>query len=127
MKGTYTMRANNWIAKVVLLSIALFIVSFASAQTTATPTLIMAPTATVDVNEAGTFVPGSAPFYLLIKATSNQTTAYNYTVIATLEDGSTKVITGQISRSDNNTGYTAASVSLGCDPVSVSTTVNEAN
>jgi hypothetical protein len=120
------MRANNWIARVVLLSFALFIASLASAQTNTTPNLIMAPTATADVSDAGTFVPGNAPFFLLIKATNNQTTNYSFTVVATMEDGSTKVVTGQISRSDNNAGYTPAAVDLGCDPVTVSATVNEA-
>jgi hypothetical protein len=87
----------------------------------------MAPTATADINDSASFVPGSAPFFLLIKATGTQTTNYTFTVVATMEDGSTKVVTGQVGRSDDNAGYTAASVNLGCDPVSVSTTVMEAN
>ena len=63
MKGTYTMRVNNWIAKVVLIAVALFIVSIASAQTVGTPNLVMAPTPTADLNDA--FVPSAAPFVLI--------------------------------------------------------------
>jgi hypothetical protein len=117
------MRANNWIAKAVLFAVALFIVSIASAQTVATPNLVMAPTATADLNDP--FVPGAAPFVLMIKATNNQTTNYSFTVIAVLEDGSTKVVTGQAQRSDDGEGYTIAPVTLGVNAVSVSATVNE--
>ncbi|HYA17264.1 MAG TPA: hypothetical protein VEF06_07350 [Bryobacteraceae bacterium] len=117
------MRANHWIAKAVLLAVALFVVSFASAQTVATPNLVMAPTPAADLNDP--FVPGAAPFVLMIKATNNQTTSYRFTVVATLENGSTKVVTGEAIRSDNNAGYTAAPVTLGVNAVSVSATVNE--
>jgi hypothetical protein len=128
MKGTYTMRTNNWIAKVVLIAVALFIVSLssistASAQTVGTPNLVMAPTPTADLNDP--YLPSAAPFVLMIKATNNQTTNYSYTVVATLDNGSTVVVTGQAVRSDDNAGYTAAPVTLGVNAVSVSATVNE--
>ena len=61
----------------------------------------------------------------MIKATNNQTTNYSFTVIAVLEDGSTKVVTGQAQRSDDGEGYTIAPVTLGVNAVSVSATVNE--
>jgi hypothetical protein len=130
------MRAYKLISQFILVSFTLFIASIASAQTSATPNIVMAPTgaaqtcetpAGAQIAECYNFVPGNAPFVLLIKATNNQTTNYSYTVVATMGDGSTKVVTGQVGRSDDNSGYTAASVNLGCDAVSVSTTVNEAN
>ena len=127
------MPTNNLVTKFILVSFALLLASLASAQTTSN--VMMLPTGTAQTCETAagaqtpdcsSFVPGSEPFLLLIKATNNQTTQYKWTVIATLQDGTTRVISGQVGRSDDGAGYTAASVSLGCDPVSVDTTVQEA-
>ncbi len=85
----------------------------------------MAPTATATQGEVDNFVPGATPFVLLIKATETKTTAYSYSVVATMEDGTTKTITGKVNRADDNTGYTVTSVSLGVDPVTVCTTISE--
>jgi hypothetical protein len=136
MKGTNTMRTNNLVTKFILVSFALLMASLASAQSTSAPNVMMLPTGTAQTCETpagaqtpdcSSFVPGNEPFLLLIKATNNQTAKYTYTVIATLQDGTTRIITGQVGRADDNAGYTATSVTLGCEPVSVDTTINEAN
>ena len=130
------MPTNNLVTKFILVSFALLIASVASAQTTVAANVMMLPTGTAQTCETpagaqtpgcSSFVPGSEPFLLLIKATNNQTTNYTYTVVATLQDGTTRILTGQVGRSDDNAGYTAASVTLGCEPVSVDTTIQEAN
>jgi hypothetical protein len=118
---------NNLTAKLfTVISFALILSAAASAQTA---DVLMLPNAdqTCETTQAcAAYMPGSEPFVLLIKATKSNTTAYSYTVIATLEDGSKRVISGQVRRSDDGAGYTATPVSLGCDPVSVDTTVVEA-
>jgi len=124
MKSNHTNRVTKWMTRTAVLVMALFVVSLASAQTAA-PSVVLAPSASADVNE--TFVPGVAPFVILMKATDSQTTNYRFTVVATMVDGSTKTISGQAVRSDNNAGYTAATVALGGEAVSVSATVIEAN
>ena len=112
----------------ILIFFALILASVASAQTT--QNIVMLPAGAAhpcETTACDTFVPNAEPFVLLMKATNNQTTKYTYTVIATLQDGTTRVITGQANRSDDNAGYTPTSVTLGCDPVSVDATVQEAN
>ncbi|HWE49692.1 MAG TPA: hypothetical protein VG273_07890 [Bryobacteraceae bacterium] len=118
---------NTLAAKILtVVSFALVLSTAASAQTS---NILMLPNAdqTCETTQAcAAYMPGSEPFVLLIKATKTNTASYRYTVVATLEDGSKRVISGQIGRSDDGAGYTAAPVSLGCDPVSVDTTVVEA-
>ncbi len=72
------------------------------------------------------FTPGSEQFLLLIKAARPETTKYLYTIVATMLDGSTRAISGQLSRNDNNAGYTSASLYFGGIAVSFNTTVEEA-
>jgi hypothetical protein len=125
---------NNLAARILTVFSFALIVSVASAQTSTTPNVLMLPNTNpacessqgAQLPACAAFLPGAEPFVLLIKATSVNTTAYSYTMIATLPDGSTRVISGQVGRADDGSGYTATSVSLGCDPVSVDTTVVEA-
>ena len=129
-----TKSLNNLAAQIlIVVSFALILSSAASAQTS-TASVLMLPSSNPACESAqGTqlpacaaFVPGAEPFVLLIKATNANTTTYRYTLIATLQDGSTRVVSGQVGRADDGSGYTSTSVSLGCDPVSVDTTVQEA-
>ncbi len=75
---------------------------------------------------ATAFVPGNAPFVLSIKAVNANTATYTFFVVASMPDGSTRVVSGQIGRADDVSGYTSTSVTLDCDPVAVDTTVVEA-
>ena len=111
----------------LLILFVLILASVASAQTTQNVVMLPAGARTCEATACDTFVPSAEPFVLLMKATNNQTTTYTFTVIATLQDGTTRVITGQASRADDNAGYTATSVTLGCEPVSVDATIQEAN
>jgi hypothetical protein len=72
------------------------------------------------------FTPGSEQFLLLIKASQPQTTAYLYTIVATMLDGSTRAVSGQLKRSDNSAGYTSTNLYFGGIAVSFNTTVEEA-
>jgi hypothetical protein len=118
---------NSLTAKILtVVSFALVLSAAASAQTSNVLMLPNADQTCETTQTCAAYMPGSEPFVLLIKATSSNTTAYSYTLVATLEDGSTRVIAGQVGRSDDGAGYTATPVSLGCDPVSVDTTVIEA-
>jgi len=126
---------NTLAARILtVVSFALILSAAASAQTASTPNILMLPNGNPACESAqgaqlpacGAFVPGAEPFVLLIKATHANTTAYSYTMIATLPDGSTRVISGQVGRSDDGAGYTSTSVALGFEPVSVDTTVVEA-
>jgi hypothetical protein len=72
------------------------------------------------------FTPGSEQFLLLIKASQPQTTEYLYTIVATMLDGSTRAISGQLKRNDNSAGYTSTNLYFGGVAVSFNTTVEEA-
>jgi hypothetical protein len=122
-------------SRIILFSFALILSAAAFAQTTSTSNILMLPNGTSQACESATgaqlpacngFVPGAEPFLLLIKAGNTHTTNYRYTVIATMEDGSTRVVSGQIQRADDGSGYTSASVNLGCIAVTVDTTIEEA-
>jgi hypothetical protein len=141
MKGKITMPTMFHFltakSRVILLSFAiiLFLSAAASAQTTSTSNILMLPNGTSQACESAagaqlpacnSFVPGAEPFLLLIKAGNTHTTNYRYTVIATLEDGSTRIVSGQIQRSDDGAGYTSTSVDLGCIAVTVDATIEEA-
>jgi len=72
------------------------------------------------------FTPGNEQFLLLIKATRTETTEYLYTIVATMLDGSTRAVSGQLKRNDNNAGYTSTNLYFGGVVVSFNTTVEEA-
>ena len=125
---------NNLVAQILtVVSFALILTASASAQTS-TPNVLMLPnsnpacegTQGAELPACAAFLPGAEPFVLLIKATSANTVAYKYTLIATLPDGTTRVIQGQVGRADDGSGYTSTSVALGFEAVSVDTTVVEA-
>jgi hypothetical protein len=72
------------------------------------------------------FKPGSEQFLLLIKASQPETTEYLYTIVATMLDGSTRAISGQLKRKGNSAGYTSTNLYFGGVAVSFNTTVEEA-
>jgi hypothetical protein len=72
------------------------------------------------------FAAGNEQFLLLIKATRPETTEYLYTIVATMLDGSTRAISGQLKRNDIGIGYTSTSIYFGGVAVSFNTTVEEA-
>jgi hypothetical protein len=72
------------------------------------------------------FTPGSEQFLLLIKASQPQTTEYLYTIVATMLDGSTRAVSGQLKRNDNSAGFTSSNLYFGGVAVSFNTTVEEA-
>jgi hypothetical protein len=107
----------------------------ASGQTASNPNILIVPYGIWQVCESSWgaqnpacngFTPGSEQFLLLIKATRPETTEYLYTIVATLPDGSTRAISGQLKRDDNNAGYTSTNVFFGGVAVSFNTTVQEA-
>lgn len=107
----------------------------ASGQTASNPNIVIAPFGIWQVCEStwgaqtpgcGGFKPGSEQFLLLIKASRPETTEYLYTVVATMLDGSTRAVSGQLKRKDNGAGYTSTNLYFGGIAVSFSTTVEEA-
>jgi hypothetical protein len=62
----------------------------------------------------------------MLKASRPETTEYLYTIVATMQDGSTRAISGQLKRNDNAAGYTATNLFFGGVAVSFNTTVEEA-
>ena len=104
-------------------------------QTTSNPNILIVPFGMWQVCESTWgaqapacvgFTPGSEQFLLLIKASQPQTTAYLYTIVATMLDGSTRAISGQLKRNDNGAGYTSTNLYFGGVAVSFNTTVEEA-
>jgi hypothetical protein len=107
----------------------------ASGQTASNPNLLIVPFGIWQVCESSWgaqtpacsgFSPGSEQFLLLIKATRPETTEYLYTIVATMLDGSTRAVSGQLKRTDNNAGYTSTALYFGGVAVSFNTTVEEA-
>src|ERR1700685_2083318 len=91
----------------------------AQGQTTSNPDILIVPFGIWQVCESAWgaqapgcsgFTPGSEQFLLLIKASRPETTEYLYTVVATMLDGSTRAISGQLKRADNSAGYTSTTV-----------------
>jgi hypothetical protein len=104
-------------------------------QTTSNPNILIVPFGMWQVCESAWgaqtpacvgFTPGSEQFLLLIKPSQPQTTEYLYTIVATMLDGSTRAISGQLKRNDNSAGYTSANLYFGGVAVSFNTTVEEA-
>jgi hypothetical protein len=107
----------------------------ASGQTASNPNILIVPFGIWQVCESAWgaqtpacsgFTPGSEQFLLLIKASRPETTEYLYTVVATMLDGSTRAISGQLKRADNSASYTSTTLYFGGVAVSFNTTVEEA-
>jgi hypothetical protein len=104
-------------------------------QTTSNPNILIVPFGIWQVCESAwgartpacvDFKPGSEQFLLLIKASQPETTEYLYTIVATMLDGSTRAISGQLKRKGNSAGYTSTNLYFGGVAVSFNTTVEEA-
>ena len=104
-------------------------------QTTSNPNILIVPFGVWQVCESAWgaqspacvgFTPGSEQFLLLIKASQPQTTEFLYTIVATMLDGSTRAISGQLKRNANGAGYTSTNLYFGGVAVSFNTTVEEA-
>ncbi len=117
-----------------LISCCVILQSMAPAQTASNPNILIMPFGSWQVCESfwgartaacEGFVPGSEQFLLLVKASRPETTAYLYTIVATMEDGSTRAISGQLKRHDNNAGYTSTNLYFGGIAVSFNTTIEE--
>ena len=107
----------------------------ASGQTASNPNILIVPFGVWQVCESSwgaqnpacnAFTPGSEQFLLLLKASRPETTEYLYTIVATMQDGSTRAISGQLKRNDNAAGYTSTNLFFGGVAVSFNTTVEEA-
>ncbi len=107
----------------------------ASGQTASNPNILIVPFGVWQVCESSWgaqnpacngFTPGSEQFLLMLKASRPETTEYLYTIVATMQDGSTRAISGQLKRNDNAAGYTATNLFFGGVAVSFNTTVEEA-
>jgi hypothetical protein len=107
----------------------------AQGQTTSNPNILIVPFGIWQVCESAWgaqtpacsgFTPGSEQFLLLIKACQPETTEYLYTIVATMQDGSTRAVSGQLKRHDNNAGFTSTNVYFGGVAVSFNTTIEEA-
>lgn len=122
--------------RVFLVSVCILVQSgLAPGQTTSNPDILIVPFGIWQVCESAwgaqipgcsSFTPGSEQFLLLIKASQPETTKYFYTIVATMLDGSTRAVNGQLKRNDNSAGYTSTSLYFGGVAVSFNTTVEEA-
>jgi hypothetical protein len=115
-------------------SVALLFIAGAAGQVASNPNVLVLPygpwqlcegSAGAELLMCSGFTPGNEQFVLMIKATSVQTNKYNFTVLATMKDGTTRVVGGQVTRQDNGASYTVTSLYFGGVPVSFNTTVEE--
>jgi len=127
--------ARRWRCAIVAASCLLLHCVLASAQTTSNPNVLIVPFGLWQVCESAWgsqsigcdgFTPGSEQFLLLVKAGQPGTTEYLYTIVATMQDGSTRAVSGQLKRHDNNAGFTSTSLYFGGVAVSFNTTIEEA-
>ena len=125
----------QWRRAIVVGVCALVQCVLATAQTTSNPNILIMPFGIWQVCESSWgaqnpgcngFTPGSEQFLLLVKASRPDTTEYLYTVVATMLDGSTRAVSGQLKRKDNGAGYTSSTLYFGGVAVSFNTTVEEA-
>jgi hypothetical protein len=129
-----TTGARQW-RRTIIVALCIILQSMlASGQTASNPNILIVPFGIWQVCESSWgaqtpgcvgFTPGSEQFLLLIKASQLETTEYLYTIVATLPDGSTRAISGQLKRKDNNAGYSSTSLYFGGVAVSFNTTVEE--
>lgn len=129
-----TTGARQWRRMIVVAWCIILQCMLASGQTASNPNLLIVPFGIWQVCESSWgaqtpscvgFTPGSEQFLLLIKASQPETTEYLYTIVATLPDGSTRAISGQLKRKDNNAGYSSTTLYFGGVAVSFNTTVEE--
>ena len=122
--------------QIICLSFALFLpAASVPAQTASNPNIVILPYGIWQMCESpwGSqlamchgFVSGSEQFVLMIKANDPQTAEYLFTVVATMQDGSVRVFSGQVARAEKGSGYTSASLYFGGIPLSFNTTIEEA-
>jgi hypothetical protein len=126
---------SPWRRAVMAAFCVFFGCTLASGQTASNPNILILPFGIWQLCEtpggaqtAGCsgFTAGSEQFLLMIKASRPETTRYLYTIVATMPDGSTRAVGGQLQRQDNNAGYTSATLYFGGVAVSFNTTVEEA-
>lgn len=126
---------RQWRRAAIIASCLFLPCLLASGQTTPNPNILIMPFGIWQVCEStwgaqnpacNGFAPGSEQFLLLLKASKPETTEYLYTIVATMLDGSTRAVSGQLKRNDNGAGYTSTSVFFGGVAVSFNTTVQEA-
>lgn len=129
-----TTGARQWRRMIIVALCIILQCMLASGQTTSNPNILIVPFGIWQVCESSWgaqtpgcvgFTPGSEQFLLLIKASQPETTEYLYTIVATMLDGSTRAISGQLKRKDNNAGYSSTSLYFGGVAVSFNTTVEE--
>lgn len=127
-------RAFQW-RRVIIVALCISLQCILASAQTSNPNILIVPFGVWQVCESpwgaqttgcSGFTPGSEQFLLLIKPTRPETTEYLYTIVATMLDGSTRAVSGQLKRKDNNAGYTSTALYFGGVAVSFSTTVEEA-
>ncbi len=126
---------QKWKRAIVVTICLLLLSALTPGQTASNPNILIVPYGIWQVCESAWgaqtplcsgFASGNEQFLLLIKATRPETTEYLYTIVATMQDGSTRAVSGQLKRTDNNAGYSSTSVYLGGVAISFNTTVEEA-
>ena len=126
---------RQWRRAIVVTFCMLLHCVLASGQVASNPNILIVPFGIWQVCEGAWgaqtpacvgFTPASEQFLLLIKASQPQTTEYLYTIVATMLDGSTRAISGQLKRNDKGAGYTSTNLYFGGVAVSFNTTVEEA-
>jgi hypothetical protein len=108
--------------------------SLMSAQVASNPNLIILPYGSWQLCESASgsqlpicngFTAGNEQFVLLIRASNAQTTKYLITVVATMQDGSSRVFSCKAPREENGYGYTPVTLYFGGVGVAFATTVEE--
>jgi hypothetical protein len=126
---------RSWRRAIIVVCCVLLGQTLSLAQTTSNPNILIVPFGIWQVCESSWggqtamcsgFTPGSEQFMLLVKPSRPETTTYLYTIVATMQDGSTRAVSGQLKRQDNNAGFTSTTLYFGGVPVSFNTTVEEA-
>lgn len=129
--------ATQFFGRAILLAFCVLLPCvLASGQTTSNPNVLIFPYGVWQMCESGWgaktpacdgFAPGSEQFLLLIKASQPQATEYLYTIVATMQDGSTRAVSGQLKRKDNNAGFTSTILYFGGVAISFNSTIEEAS
>ncbi|HEX4426123.1 MAG TPA: hypothetical protein VH079_12050 [Terriglobales bacterium] len=104
-------------------------------QTASNPNILIVPVGIWQVCESvwgaqtsvcNGFVAGSEQFLLLVKASRPETTDFLYQIVATMPDGSTRAVSGQLKRNDSHAGYSSTTLFFGGVALSFNTTIEEA-
>ena len=126
---------RRWRRAIIVAVCILLQCILASGQTASNPNILIVPFGIWQLCEGSRsaqapvcdgFTPGTEQFLLLVRASQPATTDYLYTIVATMLDGSTRAVSGQLKRKDNGAGYTSTSVYFGGVAVSFNTTIEEA-